>query len=49
MGINKKEVKISPKIVKEQIKNTIRLKKEIIAELKVEIEEYEQQLKRIKK
>ena len=49
MGINKKEVKISPKIVKEQIKNTIRLKKEIITELKVEIEEYEQQLKRIKK
>lgn len=49
MVVNKKEVKVSPKVIKEQIKNTIRLKKEIIAELKEEIEEYEKQLKRIKK
>ena len=48
-AVNKKEVKVSPKVIKEQIKNTIRLKKEIIAELKQEIEEYEEQLKRIKK
>ena len=42
-------VKKEEHVTKEQIKNIIRLKKEIIAELKVEIEEYEKQLKKVKK
>jgi len=37
------------KVTKEQVKNIIRLKKEIIVELKKEIEEYEQQLRKMKK
>ena len=46
MKMKKNEFK--PLTTKEQIKNTIRLKKEIIVELKKEIEEYEVQLKRAK-
>jgi len=46
--VKKPNVKLERKKEIESIKTTIRLKKEIIAELKVEIKEYEVKLKKLK-